>query len=67
MMNAAGEVTGTFDKVFLMLFGEYIPFYDAIPWFTKLFPEASNFSRGSEPASFPLDAGGREVTGSSAR
>ena len=59
MMNAAGEVTATFDKVFLMLFGEYIPFYDQIPWFTKLFPEASNFSRGKEPASFPLDLGTR--------
>jgi apolipoprotein N-acyltransferase len=54
MMNAAGEVTASFDKVFLMLFGEYIPFYDQIPWFTKLFPEASNFSRGKDPASFPL-------------
>ena len=43
-----------------MLFGEYIPFYDAIPWFTKLFPEASNFSRGSEPATFPLQVGGRD-------
>ena len=60
MMNAAGEVTGTYDKVFLMIFGEYIPFYDSIPWFTKLFPEASNFSRGSEPASFPVQAGGHD-------
>jgi len=59
MMNGAGDITGTYDKVFLMLFGEYIPFYDAIPWFTDLFPEASNFARGSEPASFPLDVGGR--------
>jgi len=59
MMNGAGDITGTYDKVFLMLFGEYIPFYDAIPWFTDLFPEASNFNRGSEPASFPLDVGGR--------
>jgi apolipoprotein N-acyltransferase len=54
MMNADGDITGKFDKVFLMLFGEYIPFYDSIPWFTQLFPEASNFSRGSQPASFPL-------------
>jgi apolipoprotein N-acyltransferase len=59
MMNAAGEATGKYDKVFLMLFGEYIPFYDSIPWFTELFPEASNFARGSEPASFPLEVGGR--------
>ena len=60
MMNAAGEVTGTYDKVFLMLFGEYIPFYDSIPWFTKVFPEASNFSRGSEPATFPLQVDGQD-------
>jgi apolipoprotein N-acyltransferase len=43
-----------------MLFGEYIPFYDSIPWFTKLFPEASNFNRGTEPASFPLQVAGRD-------
>ncbi len=54
MMDAAGNATGSYDKVFLMMFGEYIPFYDQIPWFTKIFPEASNVSRGSEPASFPL-------------
>ena len=54
MMDAAGRATGSYDKVFLMMFGEYIPFYDQIPWFTQIFPEASNFSRGSEPASFPL-------------
>jgi apolipoprotein N-acyltransferase len=54
MMNAAGNITGKFDKVFLMMFGEYIPFYDSIPWFTQLFPEACNFSRGSKPGSFPL-------------
>jgi len=60
MLNAAGDVTGTYDKVFLMLFGEYIPFYDAIPWFTKLVPEASNFNRGTAPATFPLQVGGRD-------
>jgi apolipoprotein N-acyltransferase len=54
MMDAAGNATGSYDKVFLMMFGEYVPFYDQIPWFTEVFPEASNFSRGSEPASFPL-------------
>ena len=54
MMDAAGNATGSYDKVFLMMFGEYVPFYNQIPWFTEVFPEASNFSRGSEPASFPL-------------
>jgi apolipoprotein N-acyltransferase len=60
MLDAEGNVTGAYDKVFLMLFGEYIPFYDTIPWFTELVPEASNFSRGSEPASFPLRVRGRD-------
>jgi apolipoprotein N-acyltransferase len=59
VMQPDGAVTGKFDKVFLMLFGEYIPFYDQIPWFTKIFPEASNFNRGSTPASFSFSAGGR--------
>jgi apolipoprotein N-acyltransferase len=59
MMAPDGTIAGTFDKVFLMLFGEYIPFYDQIPWFTKLFPEASNFNRGTQPASFPVTLGGR--------
>jgi apolipoprotein N-acyltransferase len=54
MMDAGGRATASYDKVFLMMFGEYIPFYDQLPWFTEIFPEASNFSRGSEPASFPL-------------
>lgn len=58
MMDGAGRFTGSYDKVFLMMFGEYIPFYDQIPWFTQLFPEASNFNRGSEPARFPLEVGG---------
>jgi apolipoprotein N-acyltransferase len=60
MMDAEGSIQGAYDKVFLMLFGEYIPFYDTIPWFTELFPEASNFSRGSVAASFPLRVGGRD-------
>jgi apolipoprotein N-acyltransferase len=59
ILDGAGNFAGSYDKVFLMMFGEYIPFYDQIPWFTKLFPEASNFSRGSDPAVFPLEVGGR--------
>jgi apolipoprotein N-acyltransferase len=60
MMDADGRATAKYDKVFLMLFGEYIPFYDSIPWFTKIFPEASNFNRGRDPASFPLKLRGRD-------
>ena len=60
MMDAAGRITGKFDKVFLLIFGEYIPFYEYIPWFTEVFPDASNFNRGSEPAVFPFHLRGRD-------
>ncbi len=60
MMDAGGNITATFDKVFLLVFGEYIPFYEQAPWFRKVFPEASHFNRGSEPASFPVNIDGRE-------
>lgn len=60
MLDQQGRVASTFDKVFLLIFGEYIPFYDQIPWFTKLFPEASNFNRGAHPGSFPFQLKGRD-------
>ncbi|MEO5768131.1 MAG: apolipoprotein N-acyltransferase [Polyangia bacterium] len=60
MMDGAGRITGTFDKVFLLIFGEYIPFYEHIPWFTDVFPDASNFNRGDRPAVFPLRVGAND-------
>lgn len=60
MLDRAGNITGTFDKVFLLIFGEYIPFYEYIPWFTDLVPDASNFNRGSKPAVFPFRVGARD-------
>jgi apolipoprotein N-acyltransferase len=60
MLDQSGRLSGKFDKVFLLIFGEYIPFYDSIPWFTRIFPEASNFNRGESPGSFPFHLGGRD-------
>jgi apolipoprotein N-acyltransferase len=54
MMEPDGRITGRFDKNFLLVFGEYIPFYEHIPSFKKWFPAASNFSRGTEVTTFPF-------------
>ena len=55
MMQPDGRITGSFDKNFLLVFGEYIPFYDKLPQFKKWFPAASHFNRGTEVATFDFD------------
>lgn len=52
MMEPDGRITGRFDKNYLLIFGEYIPFYKQIPSFKKWFPEASHFNRGEEVTVF---------------
>jgi len=54
LMTPQGKIAARFDKNYLMLFGEYIPFYDKVPSFKKWFPAASHFARGTEPTVFPL-------------
>jgi apolipoprotein N-acyltransferase len=54
MMEPDGRITGRFDKNYLLVFGEYIPFYEHIPSFKKWFPAASHFAHGSEVTVFPF-------------
>ncbi len=54
MLDTGGEVTGVFDKNFLLVFGEYIPFYEHIQWVRTYVPEASNFARGDGVTTFPF-------------
>jgi apolipoprotein N-acyltransferase len=56
MMDRRGNVTGSFDKVFLLIFGEYVPFYERLESIiVKYVPEASNFARGKDPTVFPFE------------
>ena len=62
LLDADGQFRARFDKIFLLMFGEYIPLYDTIPWVRKLVPEAAGqLQRGEEIATFPLTHDGREV------
>ncbi|MDW8281985.1 MAG: apolipoprotein N-acyltransferase [Myxococcales bacterium] len=54
MMDRDGRITGTFDKNFLLIFGEYIPYAEHMGWLRELVPEMSNFARGTTTTTFPL-------------
>ncbi len=55
LLDEKGDVRGSFDKNILMVFGEYIPYYEQMKWIHQLIPATSNFSRGTEIAVFPLE------------
>jgi apolipoprotein N-acyltransferase len=54
LVQPGGHLAGRFDKNYLLLFGEYIPFYESIPWFKRWVPEASNLARGRDVTAFPV-------------
>ncbi len=47
MTDAGGNILGTYDKTYLLAFGEYLPFGDWFPWLYDLSPETSKFNRGA--------------------
>jgi apolipoprotein N-acyltransferase len=49
LLDAEGTLHGPADKNQLLLFGEVIPFYDDIAWLREMFPNAWNFTPGTEP------------------
>ncbi len=55
MLDKDAMVRGMFDKNILMVFGEYIPFYEQMRWLKQLIPATSNFARGTDVAVFPLE------------
>jgi apolipoprotein N-acyltransferase len=55
LLDGGGNVRGLFDKNILMVFGEYIPFYEQMKWIKEYIPETSNWARGTDVAVFPLE------------
>ena len=47
LIDSQGEVLGTYDKTYLLAFGEYIPFGDWFPFLYKLSPNTGSFTRGA--------------------
>ncbi|MBI2027610.1 MAG: apolipoprotein N-acyltransferase [Deltaproteobacteria bacterium] len=53
-LNAKGEVVGRYDKIYLLMFGEYMPLSNIFPFLKDLIKEVSDFTPGSEIQNFPL-------------
>ena len=55
LVDENGEVKGTYDKVYLLAFGEYLPLGETFPFLYDLSPHTSRFSRGQHTDSLELD------------
>jgi apolipoprotein N-acyltransferase len=48
-LDAEGEVLGCYEKMFPVMFGEYIPLADRFPWLYSLTPLPAGLTAGTEP------------------
>lgn len=54
LVDADGELLGTYDKTYLLAFGEYIPLGDLFPELYEISPNTSHFEAGDHVRSLPL-------------
>lgn len=56
LVDGEGAVLGRYDKNYLLLFGEYLPFADTFPFLRKWLPEAGSFTPGNDVAVLSIGA-----------
>ena len=47
LLDRDGTVAGAYDKVYLLLFGEYVPFIEHFPWLYRKIPTLGNLEPGA--------------------
>jgi apolipoprotein N-acyltransferase len=57
MTDATGAIRGTYDKVYLLAFGEYIPLGDVFPQVYEISRNSGHFTRGSRMDAVPVPGG----------
>lgn len=55
MINKQGELVGTYDKMHLVIMGEYVPFADWIPALKRLTPMTGFANPGTSPSALESD------------
>lgn len=54
LINSQGVMTGYYNKMHPVMFGEYVPWGDWFPWVYRLTPLGSGLTPGESPAVFPV-------------
>jgi apolipoprotein N-acyltransferase len=54
LLDRRGRVEGIYDKNYLLMFGEYLPLADKLPFLRRLIPEAGDFVPGETVEVFPF-------------
>ena len=60
LLDANAHVQGTYDKTYLLAFGEYLPFGDTFPWLYELSPNTGHITPGNHTR--PLVLGDIRIT-----
>jgi apolipoprotein N-acyltransferase len=54
ILDGDGEIQGSYDKTFLLAFGEYLPFGEVFPIFYDWSPQSGRFTRGNHVRPLPF-------------
>ena len=61
LLSETGKIIDRYDKIELLVFGEYVPFVDQFPQFYEWVPAAGDLERGTEIRSLNMEHKGENV------